>query len=70
MKKKLLSIIIALFILFTTVPAVFAEADLNVGSIVVKLAEYQKDDREVLMRVFRSFLGRDSGVELLKAEIK
>lgn len=70
MKKRLFSIIIAVFMLCTAACSVYAESGMSIGGIVVKLAEYEKEDRAALISMSRSILGINSGVDMLKSTIR
>ena len=70
MKKRLFSLIIAFFMLCLAATSALAEGNMSIAGLVVKLAEYEQEDRAVLLSMSRSLLGLDSGVKMLKSTIK
>ena len=49
---------------------VYAESGMSIGSLIVKLGEYEKEDRAVILRMLRTLLGIDSGIDVVKSSVK
>ena len=49
---------------------VYAESGMSIGSVIVKLGEYGQADRAVILRMLRTLLGIDSGIDVVKSSVR